>query len=189
MERMWCLSCETKDMVVLLAFLCAGCCLYFVNKQKHTVIGPFIVLIPTGCPSPPSVLPHENLVYSQGSLLPCRVSGQHTLSGRVTCVSSQRPTSSGQALPGSWAWWWGSEALSQEPGEIACLWPQKGTRGDANYAYVYGLKWKKKSTKKQNQTSGYISGHRFISDIFFPDNSHVFQVKAVWYLLRILQWE
>lgn len=47
MEMARCLSRETKDMAMLLVFLCAGCCLDFVNKQKHTVIGAFTVLIPT----------------------------------------------------------------------------------------------------------------------------------------------
>ena len=128
MERTWCLSCETKDMVVLLVFLFAGCCLYFVNKQRHTVIGPFIVLIPTGCPSPPSVLSHENLVHSQGSLLPW-FSGfgtAHTEQKRhLHLYRAGAPVSSPPApakpCPGSWARWWGFEALSQEPGEIACL--------------------------------------------------------------------
>ena len=49
--------------------------------------------------------------------------------------------------------------------------------------------WSGKRNLLKNKTSGYISGHRFISDIFFPDNSHVFQAKAFWYILRILQWE
>lgn len=163
MERTWCLSCETKDMEVLLVFLCVGCCLYFVNKQKHTVIGPFIVLIPTGCPSPPSVLPHENLVHSQGSLLPCRVSGQHTRSRRGTCISTGqvlqsavhqlRPSPAQGAEPDGEA----SRPFPRNLGRLHAwslvkrLGPQRGTRGDANYAYVYGLKWKKKSTKKQNK--------------------------------------
>lgn len=57
-------------------------------------------------------------------------------------------------------------------------------QGDAIYAYVYALKWGRKSTKK---ISGYIPEHGFIGDNFLPYNSDIFQAYVLLYLSRILQ--